>query len=180
RASLGRLTAMTCVLSLVLPSFSSMLSGPPRSTLFPYTTLFRSLQVVRLRVRRNALEQELREVAVLALVAVERDVEQPEPQRGGAEDDQAQQRPRPEARPPAHRDSRGRCQRCRVSIDVKPARLIPRPAGSPIAGRAGPLVARGAPWIVMVSTSIPTTFSGRLRLPWAHGRSHHPDPRSCR
>src|SRR2546422_5938227 len=71
-----------------------MIRRPPRSTLFPYTTLFRS-----------------------------------------------------------HRDRRGRCQRCRVSIDVKPARLIPRPAGSPIAGRAGALVARGAPWIVMVSTS---------------------------
>src|SRR5207245_10195271 len=128
----------------------------------------------------NGLGEELRAGPVLALVVVEREGGQAERQRGGAEDDQAQQGPRREARPPAHRDRRGRCQRCRVSIDVKPARVIPRPAGSPIEERAGTLVARDAPWIVMVGTSIPTTFSGRLRLPWAPGRSHDLDPRPCR
>src|SRR3989441_2998139 len=136
----------------------------------------RQLQVVRLRVRRNALEQELREVPVLALVAVERDVEQAEPQRGGAEDDQAQQGPRPEARPPAHRDSRGRCQRCRVSIDVKPARPIPRPAGSPIERRASTLVARGAPWIVMVG---PVYRRHSRGVSAYHGTWAVPRPRSA-
>src|SRR2546425_4348229 len=152
-----------------------MIRRPPRSTLFPYTTLFRSL-----RVRRNALEQELREIPVLALVAVERDVEQAEPQRGGAEDDQAQQGPRPEARPPAHRDGRGRCQRCRVSIDVKPARLIPRPAGSPIEERAGTLVARGAPWIVMVGPVYRRHSRGVSAYHGHLGGPPDQDPRSCR
>src|SRR5437667_8305865 len=34
---------ITVVLSVVLPFFSLMIRAPPSSTLFPYTTLFRSL-----------------------------------------------------------------------------------------------------------------------------------------
>src|SRR3712207_7824185 len=51
-----------------------MIRRPPRSTLFPYTTLFRSVLVEGLRVevlRVGALAPRLRVVVVLARVAVQ-------------------------------------------------------------------------------------------------------------
>ena len=57
------------------------------------------LQVVGGGVRRNALEQELAKVGVLALVAIERDVEQPEPDRRGPQHDEGDRQPDPDADP---------------------------------------------------------------------------------
>src|SRR5947207_10912731 len=39
---------MTCITIVYLISFSLMIRPPPRSTLFPYTTLFRSLAAFKL------------------------------------------------------------------------------------------------------------------------------------
>src|SRR5258708_25578628 len=41
-----------------------MIRRPPRSTLFPYTTLFRSLDIARDHVGRQALAQRLRDLAL--------------------------------------------------------------------------------------------------------------------
>jgi hypothetical protein len=55
------------------------------------------LEIVGGGIRRNAFEQQLTEVCVLALVAIERDVEQPEPDPCGPEDDEDHHQPDPGA-----------------------------------------------------------------------------------
>src|SRR5256885_6928294 len=42
-----------------------MIRRPPRSTLFPYTTLFRSSEVDRLAMRRSGLESQTRGLPVI-------------------------------------------------------------------------------------------------------------------
>src|SRR5437773_12487767 len=62
-----------CVLFHVFFFFFLMIRRPPRSTLFPYTTLFRSLQVVLERDLRGGMHREaLVAAAALALSTSER------------------------------------------------------------------------------------------------------------
>src|SRR3712207_9360671 len=62
------------VAPIVVLVFFLMIRRPPRSTLFPYTTLFRSLQSLEaLDVERH--DQTAPQVAQLALVVVEREVD---------------------------------------------------------------------------------------------------------
>src|SRR3712207_6944612 len=52
-----------------------MIRRPPRSTLFPYTTLFRSLDAdhrLRLRQRRQAVEHDVGQLAGGAILALDR------------------------------------------------------------------------------------------------------------
>src|SRR3712207_8467154 len=63
------------VAPIVVLVFFLMIRRPPRSTLFPYTTLFRSLQSLEaLDVERH--DQTAPQVAQLALLVVEREVDQ--------------------------------------------------------------------------------------------------------
>src|SRR5436309_5453803 len=58
------------MMSLIFPIFFLLIRLPPRSTLFPYTTLFRSHRVVASRFRRLAVldcDARLRGVGVAAL-----------------------------------------------------------------------------------------------------------------
>ena len=98
------------------------------------------LGVIRRRVRRDSLEQELPEVGVLALVPVERRLEQAKPHRPGPEEHEGQQNPGSEARSLIHRGRRDGRRRCR-----RAGRRCPRARSS--RSRARSLDARWrAPW----------------------------------
>src|SRR3712207_9595974 len=91
-----------------------MIRRPPRSTLFPYTTLFRSQRAVRGDDEEEKAQQadEVEVVQVLRLVEQEDVGEAEEEERGGGSVAEAQE------------DARGeRAQRVEVPVDRKSTRL---------------------------------------------------------
>ena len=105
----------------------------------------RHLEVVRLGVRENALEEELSEVGVLTLVAVQGDVEQSEPDSRRGQDDEAQNPERPGASGAHGRISpaRSRITRSAVGVSVVVSRGMSSRHAWPATGRLSDRRARG-------------------------------------